>query len=287
MKKLIIIIIGIIALLMISFALVHKTSSAAVATVSKPCGDNKICKECKLDELIKKDGYFQLKTDSLKAGTAQEKFEKNLKESTNNNNGYLNDLTVRIAFEEARTQYHDAMKCVFDFSTIAILGSAGGVTDDISLANLPNLVDLLPKLIQPNMACLKQDVLKATLEKTSPTELLKPVLATYSKYEDFLNYLHGKASSNPTVKASDRQNLAKIVSNYKALQLVMENEIQDAIVALDTAFIALKEMRQAFVLHVNFQCMLKNLEVYRRVMANLRSVIAVLPPLVTDASMHK
>ena len=182
-------------------------------------------------------------------------------------NGKYN-LNFRIAFETARTEYHAYVKCIFDKATKDILGSEA------------------EKLLQPDTACLKEEKLVEILNDGSPANLLKPILEIYNKYVDYLNLLSKKASENLEIEAGG-SNIAKIFTEYGNLQLIVENEVQNAIVALDSAFIALKEMRQAFVMHVHFQCMMKNLELYRQALGNIRRVVSAIPPLIEDASMHR
>lgn len=272
MKKLILKTIWLIILLLASFLFVQPSASA------------KVLKDCKVDQLILDLG---LDTDKdAKKGKFQTDFDKDFKEAKNDNTK-SNNLVIRLAFEKARTKYHDTVKCVFDHATIALLGSASNVSEDINMSNPPDLTNMLGDLLKPDLACLKEDKLAKIIKDSSSENTLQPLLDAYQKYAEYIKHLVELSALNPDLDDSTIGSFEKLFANYESFKLIAENEIQDSIVALDTAFIALKEMRQAFVMHVHFQCMLKNLEVYRRVLANIRSVVTVLPGLIEDASMHK
>ena len=190
--------------------------------------------------------------------------------------------SFRKKFENARTEYHNYMKCIFDHATAEILGSAAGDTDGIFSANSPNLAEWM----KPDVACLGEEKLTEILKQAGPGELLKPMLETYNKYTEFLRQLYEKVSQYATLDESSRNQFWLIIDKNNFFRQLVANESQNAIVALNTAFISLKELRQAFVMHVRFQCMLKSLETYRRVLENMRSVMWVIPDLIEDASKH-
>ena len=194
------------------------------------------------------------------------------------------NLNFRLAFEKARTDYHNYVKCIFDRAAIDMLASASGDTEGVGLAVL---IDKLPDLLKPKTACKKEKDLTKIMSDGSPKSLLKPLLETYNKYVGHLKALLVEISKNLEVPEESAQDFSLLITRKQAFQLIIENEIQDAYVALDAAFITLKEMRQAFVMHVHFQCILQNLEAYRRVMENLRVVVESLPGVIEDCSMHK
>lgn len=196
----------------------------------------------------------------------------------------FNDLTFRISFEKARTQYHDAVKCVFDKSVISILSSAG---DDLGAATLTAGAPNFPNLLKPDVACLNEKPLANLLKDSSPENLLQPLLNLYNKYTEHLQNLMTIASVYSADNETQIRDFANVINKLSIFQHMVENEIQNSLVALDAAFISLKEMRQAFVMHVHFQCMLKNLEDYRRVLGNLRTVVSIIPGVIEDCSMHK
>ncbi len=257
MKKLLSIIIGLAIILPLSFVLINQSVSAKVLTT---------CNPKKFEDYLKKDKKAVEKLISSK------KFD---------------DLEFRLRFEKVRTKYHDHVKCVFDASMIATLGSAGGVQEHIPAGSLPNLDNFLPDLLNPSKACLNLNKIKRILDDTSPTNLVAPMLKTYNLYVAHLKYLYSKVSATPTITSSSGNDFETIFKNNKKFKLIMENEIQNSLIALDAAFIALKELRQAFIMHVHFQCMLKNLETYRKVMSNVRSIVTTLPSIITDASIHR
>ena len=195
-----------------------------------------------------------------------------------------NELNFRIAFEKARTDYHAFMACVFEKVVEKMLESAGGDTSGIFGAHAPNL----PEWSKPESACVAEENLTNLLKMGSPETLLKPLLEYYNEYVAHLQRLFQDVSNKiVTSNNGEVRKFEEMVTRNKTLRLLVENEVGDAIAALDGTFIGLKEMRQAFVMHVHFQCMLKNLEFYRRAMENLRRVISAIPSVVENASTHK
>jgi len=193
-------------------------------------------------------------------------------------------LNFRIAFEKARTGYHAYMECVFENTVKIMLDSAGGDTSGIFDANTPNLPNL-PDWLIPEKACPSNE--KGLVEKlkgASPDVLINPLQSAYNDYVDHLNLLFRMLSNSPP---SNAEPAMAMVEKYNIFFSLVESEIQDALNAMEGAFIGLKEMRQAYMMHVHFQCMLKNLEVYRRAMENLRKVISALPDVIVNESIHK
>ncbi len=232
-----------------------------------------VLKTCKLEDLEK-----YLKT------TAGEDLNKALKEA----DGDSNNLKVRVAFEKARTQYHDAIKCIFDASTIAVLGSAAGIGGNLKKDDMPSLTKaVLADLNKPDKACLGDEKRNEVINSSDPSKLVPDLLGAYNHYSGFIDNLVKRLGDAPTINPTEIGVLGPVTDRTDRLKLIMRNEQQDAIVALNGAFIALKELRRNFIMHVHFQCMMKNLEVYRKLLGNLRKVITTLPNVIQDASMHK
>lgn len=193
------------------------------------------------------------------------------------------ELNFRIAFEKASNQYHLYMECVFERMVEAMLGSAGGDTSGIFAAHAPNL----PEFMKPESACLKEDQLATILKSGSPETLLQPLQAKYNAYVDYLNLLLNEGRKNVTVMENGKTiPIDEINARRLFLRTLVDNEIQDALAALHGALNSLKEMRKAFAMHIHFQCMLRNLELYRHAMENLRRVVSGLPAVIENASMH-
>jgi hypothetical protein len=272
LKKLPIIIIGIL----LSFVIIHEVSVAADATpATKPAQSTSI-KICQIDKL---NTYLTV--------DAKTELEKALAES----DGDSNALKIRVAFEKARKEYHDTVKCVFDVATIEMLGSAGGVGENFTKDKLPDLTQALTDINKPDKVCPLVDngKLKAMVNGVNgenPANLVPPLLGAYNNYSALISYFVDKLQQGTGVNGT-YTNLNAETENYKPIQLIMENEVQDSIMALDSAMQTLKELRISFVMHVRFECMLKNLELYRRLMANLRSIVTVMPSIISNASMHK
>lgn len=192
---------------------------------------------------------------------------------TLNSNSTLSDLDFRVAFETASNQYHEYVNCVFNKATESVLNSAGGDPKN---------------LLNPDSACLTDSnpkKLKDLLADSSPENLIQPLLKSYQDYAAYLKQLQNILDNQPDLNP---QNIGinDIIERRTRFQLLIANETQNSIVALDNAFLSLKELRASYVMHQHFQCMLKNLENYRRALVNLRSVIEVMPPLFHNASTH-
>jgi len=193
------------------------------------------------------------------------------------------ELNFRVAFEKASNQYHLYVECAFENMVSEMLGAAGGNISAIFAANAPNL----PEWMNPTSACLKEDMLASLLKGGSPETLVEPLLKEYNRYVDHLLVLTNEARGNASVVEDGRQiQISEINARRLFLKTLVENEIQDSLVALDGALNGLKEMRKAFAMHVHFQCMLRNLELYRHAMENMRTVVSALPAVIQNASMH-
>ena len=235
-------------------------------------------KICDIDTAKK---YFSL--EDKKQGDGYTNLEKEL----NDSNGDSVALKVRIAFEKARAQYHDTMKCVFDVATIQLLGAPAGLSDNITKDNLPDLTKALSVINDADKVCALDDDTKFRdlVDGTGAANFVPKLLDFYNTYSAFITDYLMKESEGITSDSSG--NLSDALYDYNSLQMIMENEIQDSIVALDTATQTLKQMRLAFVMHVRFECMLKDLKLYQTMLKNLRSIVTVLPSAIIDASMPK
>ncbi|QQR83515.1 hypothetical protein IPJ72_07060 [Candidatus Peregrinibacteria bacterium] len=144
------------------------------------------------------------------------------------------------------------------------------------------------KLLTPEQACKAAPDLKQVIEASSPLTLLDPLLATYYDYAAFqtdtVNTLSSQLNISPTGRLSA---VVDSLNQQQQRQQTVDNEIQNALLGLNSAFLSLKELRRAYVMHVHFQCMLQSLDSYRRLMSNIRSVVSLLPDLLIDASTHK
>jgi len=214
--------------------------------------------------------------------------KEDLKKMIKNEDDDSNNLKIRVAFEKARTRYHDTIKCVFDASTISILGSASGTGSNLKKDDLPALSkQVLGDLNKPDKACLSDEKRKQIIENSDPSLLVPGLLSAYNLYYDFITYAINLLEEYPDIDPLENFALENSSKQTNQLKLIMKNESENAIIALNGAFIALKELRRNFIMHVHFQCMMKNLEIYRKLMGNLRKVITVLPSVIHDASTHK
>lgn len=191
------------------------------------------------------------------------------------------DLNIRIAFEVARTQYHTYVECIFEKVVEGMLSSSGADTTGLYTVNAPNF----PEWMKPEKACIQEETLSQMMRNGSPASILQPILTTYDSYVEYIDFLYQAVKDS--VLTSEPEDFTNAYSTSQGLKRIFDQEVQDSLVALDTAFISLKDMRKAFVMHVHFQCMLMNLEFYRHAMENLRRIMSYVPATLMNASMHK
>jgi hypothetical protein len=192
-------------------------------------------------------------------------------------------------FDEANVAYHSYIACIFDNTVNALIGapikdksilsSTASDTEGIFSANAPNF----PEWLKPETSCLKGPEFQTLLELTSPLSLTPPTLEAYTGYEDYLKTLAANFDTNYAFSI-DAQTIGQRNSDTNRVSGRLVDELQDAISALDTSFMVLKELRQAYALHVQFQCLLGNLEKYRRMLEQIRSLTVLLPELFISAS---
>lgn len=188
-------------------------------------------------------------------------------------------LGFRKAFEQARTEYHEYLECIFDGAVKNILGSSGADTDGFWSANSPNI----PEWSRPDVACLDPADIKKVNENTESAALLPAVLKAHNAYAKHLEQLYQKHSVDLFIDIPFEEAEAM---GGKA-RLLITNEIQNARAGIHSAFAQLSDLRLVFMMHVQFQCMLHSLEEYRRLLSDLRSVILALPARLIDASQTR
>lgn len=177
------------------------------------------------------------------------------------------------AFEAFQSQYHNYVECVFSVAVQTILGSSGADTEGLFSANAPNF----PEWLVPDISCLEFSKLQEVTTNTATDTLLPGLLKVYNAYTKALADMHAKYQDS-------------LFTNGKNLSAIRQakdrasDELEASLTALHTAFMQLIELRQVFVLHVQFQCILKNLEEYRKVLDEIRKVIILLPVHIIDAS---
>jgi hypothetical protein len=282
-KKILITFIGFIILFSLSIPISPKSSFAAPDKADDKFSSIKICGVDKLND------YLAL--SKAQGGTAEKDGAAfaDLQKSLNEDSGDSNALKIRVAFEKAREKYHNTAKCVFDVATVEILGSAGGLGENLKKDSLPDLTLALADLNVPDKVCpiMEKGKLKSIINGNNPENLVPSLLTAYNNYSALVTRFIERLKQVGTGKEGSVTNFEEEYKVGQPLQLLMENEIQDSIIALDSAFEALKELRVSFVLHVHFECMLKNLALYQRLLGNLRSIVTVMPSVISDASTHR
>lgn len=179
------------------------------------------------------------------------------------------------AFEEAQTAHHTYVQCIFDF-----------VEKKISKEGFP--------WFDPNQACLTQEALNKLVEDTSPNQTLPPLLSTYNSYSKHLTKLQKLYTAEGIEEYSEGGDELTAVQALIASGIVLKGidrqitlEKENALVAMDMTFAALKELRFSFVMHVQFQCITQSLGKYRDHLLKLRTIVSGFPTKLKDASMSK
>lgn len=202
------------------------------------------------------------------------------------------ESSYKAAFEKAQLAHHGYVGCMFDFAERTILKSDGASDSGTMNANTLNtggipVFSTLVDWMSPNEACLTQDELKKLVQATEPSVLLSPILKAYANYRDHLDTLGEEFDGSGIVLDSNAETLSDKIDIVNTYSRQRKMEIQSALMVIDLMFTSLKELRLSFVMHVQFQCMLKFLEKYRKALEELRNVIEPLPALLKDASITK
>lgn len=192
------------------------------------------------------------------------------------------------AFLDAQEEYHVYVQCVFDIAQKYILDAPDeSYLQTGMLANNPNALDWM----KPDIACMDQKQIKDILISISFNNLLIPLLDNYNIYGDYLDSIL-KPYSNKNKSEDDSEKdlydlIDQIIIRSEKAKKLIENEKESALIAMDTSFNSLKELKLAFIMHVNFQCMMKNLEKYRNLLEEVRNVVEGLLTLLPDAAKSK
>jgi hypothetical protein len=185
-------------------------------------------------------------------------------------------------FGEAQEQYHGYVNCIFNYAESEILGNVG-ISQGTIQANTPTI-----DWMDPKAACLNTNKLIEIKNKTHPNQLLTPLLEIHAVYSDYLDALKALYESKGTeTKGMGTDKLKAMADAYTEIDRIIESEKENALVAMDIAFKSLKELRLAFFMHVHFQCMLNNLETYRKWLEKIRVIVEGFPGMLQDCSMTK
>lgn len=190
---------------------------------------------------------------------------------------------VMLAFDESRTAYHTYNECLFEYAEQTVLGSVwlqqARTTVGTITVNAPNTPNV-PDWMKPDVACLDSKEVSQVIARSSASVLVPPLLMAHQAYAGQLKTLRNKLSD------LGGANVTKIGRQAQDVKQMFSMELQDSWEAVNTALLAFKEMRVAFVMHVHFQCMLNHLERYRRFLEDIRKITEILPNILHDASKH-
>jgi len=241
-----------------SFAF-YEAASAAEEVQSEP---EKACQELKPDfEVLLKEWS----TVNEKTGTA-----------------------TQAAFEKSQAAYHSYVQCLFDFAEDSILWNGGFVQGGQFQANTPNF-----PWMDPPAACLTQKKMNEIINNTNTDQMLGPLLKTHKAYTEHLDAILNLYEQFGVEKGSDGQPLegtqgfSERIKKSSSFTAQTKAEKENSLIAMNMAFISLRELRLSFVIHVHFQCMLNNLETYRKFFEDLRAIVTLLPSRLENASMSQ
>lgn len=178
----------------------------------------------------------------------------------------IGDREFRGALQKANNAYHRYVQCLFDEATNVVI---------------PNFVTRLGEKAQIISGCIPQEELVATIQSTSPEVLLEPLLSVREAYGIFMREMYSAYKAH----RSDLVSPQSATSNTLWFSDYINRELRTAAVALDTAFIQLKELRSSYMFHVHLSCMAENLSKYRDMVKKIRSQILDLEPRLDSASM--
>ena len=193
----------------------------------------------------------------------------------------INDFLVT-----SQEKYHEYVQCIFDYAEDQILDSGGAKTRGTAQVNAPAF-----PWFKPEAACISNK--NEAIIASSPDQLLPPLLEIHREYSNMLEKIAPKYEQEGDEKGEDgeilnwNQLLSVKSSASGKIRSYVESEIQNSLVAMDITFTTLKELRLAFVMHVQFQCMLNNLEKYRKVLESIRTIVSCMPAALDGASMTK
>jgi hypothetical protein len=196
--------------------------------------------------------------------------------------------TTQAAFEKSQAAYHSYVQCLFDFAESSILWSGGSVQGGQFQANMPNF-----PWMKPAAACLTPKKLNEIIKNTNTDQMLGPLLKTHKAYTEHLDAILNIYQQFGVEKGGDGQLLegtqafSQRIKKSSSFTAQIKAEKENALIAMNMAFISLRELRLSFVIHVQFQCMLNNLETYRKFLEDLRTIVTLLPSRLENASMSQ
>lgn len=185
---------------------------------------------------------------------------------------------------DAQVKYHTYVQCFFDYAEDQILDSGGVKTRGTFQANAPSF-----PWFKPEAACISEENRKIAIKNSAPSKMLEPLLEVRREYISILDKIvpkyeqEGRESGGGEIRAWDQLANAKNNASIE-LRNYIDSETQSSIMAIDISLTTLKELRTAYIMHVQFQCMLNGLEKYRKVLEKIRTIVSCLPMHLQDAS---
>jgi hypothetical protein len=221
-----------------------------------------------------------------KTKTGIDDFQSIIELETSINKGEIifNYTKFQEVMDTSKDEYHTYAECIFNYSEKRILGNVG-LSQGTVQANTPNI-----DWMDPKASCLSLDKLRGIMDDTAPNQLLLPLLDTNAAYSEYLDALVTLYQMQGREGGSDDTAIDAFLAaaqKYTNINLLVDMEKEVSLVVMNMAFIELKELRSSFVMHVQFQCMLNNLEKYRKWLGDIRTIVEGLPTKLEDASISK
>ena len=200
-------------------------------------------------------------------------------------------------FNAARLAYHNYIECLSDYlekGFWSIFESGFAETEGEFRAQVDWMLH--------DYACITdQELREAVLNKGNLTVFSSIALDTLKQYTDYLasektaseedyypslmeryEFFYKKDTDDSDLSPLNAQ-LLRINQIGQAKDMI-EKEEEMSKIALDTTLYSLDNLRNAFVIHVRFQCMIKYLDRYRKMAGNIRKIISDMKDRLKNAS---
>jgi hypothetical protein len=256
MKKITLLIIGMLLLTL---------SPLRPAIAAEPKSDNPIIQDCvelRPKFAVKEEGKPAFVETFRAEGTALSAGEK------------------KKLMEEASGAFHRYVGCLFDGMVTGII--------KIGVSNLPESFSAytpsLPDLRSPEESCKVGPDMEKILLETSTDVVLPVVQTAYDSYYLYLKAILDRPEKGREENTAANADLTALSEKTDELHLYFADEMETTIAAIKTAFQSIKEMRQAYMLHLQFNCWINHLEGWRNMLEEIRKLVVRLPEKLIDAS---
>jgi len=187
-------------------------------------------------------------------------------------------------------KYHSFVQCHFDWAENAIFKNDCSASE--GTWNTEMTFDWMK---WTDINCMSD--VKEFMLATKPAELVYIISNQLSQYNSFLSQLEGILDENKLSDIYISNALRSVDNIFQAREIIgtetpkvkryLNNERSDSKYAINSAWKGLSALREAFVMHVHFMCMMKKLEKYQKALVNIRQILEDFPSRFKDASSVK